>query len=645
MLQKLKPFWSSLKKIRSCMDSRGKKRVGIVGLGPVGMILAVKLQQSECEVSLCVRNDVRRNKILREGIRLENVFQESGFFSHVFENIEELSELDLDFLVLAVKSYHVPALLSKVAALNSEKLTVISAQNGIDTEQLLLPAFGESKILRMVLNFAGIQINPNTIKVSFFNPPNYIGSINDSRKRQAEIFANLLNQSNLTTEVTNSFDLVKRVWHKTILNSSLSALCGVGRLTMAEAMADPETVELIEQTINEAVVVAEKEKIIFQNDFIRECMRYLKKGGDHFPSLAQDLINGRETEIDFLNGKIVAYGRKHYVRASLNLSFANMVSAMTNKNIISKIPGVAQDLNRKILNKGLIVTADSVAQYKKSKCFLGIDLGSAYTKFNLIDSVGNSLFVYFLPTLNNDRQAFRNVMQTLASYFNIQYSCATGYGRRHFAETDIVKTEINCAAAGVSFSFPGAMNIIDIGGEDLKVIRCDEGNSVENFYMNDKCAAGTGSFLAEIAERASINISEMSTLASLSDYSKELNSFCTVFAKTEIMSWIFEGMSQEDISRGIYNSIANKIAKMRIDVGIPTYLIGGVIAHHPYLKGLLNEKFNMNIKIVDRPQYVVAYGAAILAMRSFEKISSYSEENVFVQPRSIKHEFNQDEKN
>jgi predicted CoA-substrate-specific enzyme activase len=224
-----------------------------------------------------------------------------------------------------------------------------------------------------------------------------------------------------------------------------------------------------------------------------------------------------------------------------------------------------------------------------------------------------------LPTLSSDKQALKNVMQTISSNFDIKHSCATGYGRKHYSDTDIVKTEINCAAAGVSHYYSGEKNIIDIGGEDIKIIRCDKDNNVENFYMNDKCAAGTGSFLAEIAERANINISEMSSLASQSNYDKELNSFCTVFAKTEIMNWLFEGMNMQDISRGIYISIANKIAKMRLDPGIPTYMIGGVIQHHPYLRELLNEKFNKDIKVVDGPQYLVSYGAAIIAMQTFNK--------------------------
>lgn len=603
------------------MAKKNKLKVGVIGLGPVGMILAVKLHEAGCDVALCEINATKASKMKSEGLVLENVIQQQAHFSKVYTSIAELDSFDADYLIFALKSTHTSAAVKQALALNTEKLTVISAQNGIDTEQLLIEGFGESKTLRLVVNFAGNSIAPNTTKVTFFTPPNYLGSVNDARADNAQEIADLLTSVKLDTKAIDSFELLKRTWEKTILNSSLSALCGVSRLTMAEAMADKDTVELIEQVIKEGIDVAEAEKIRFPDDFLRQCMNYLKKGGDHFPSMAVDLINNRPTEIDFFNGKIVEYGRKHYIRTSLNLAFTNMVKAMTNKNIISRIPGAASDVNRKILDKGLINKETPSVTFKNVDCFLGIDLGSSYAKFTVIDDKANPLFRYFLPTMTNDKQAFKNVLSAITSNFNIKQSCATGYGRKHFAETDIVKTEINCAAAGVSQYYPGEKNIIDIGGEDIKIIHCNNDNNVENFYMNDKCAAGTGSFLAEIAERAGINISDMSSLASLSNYDKELNSFCTVFAKTEIMNWIFDGMKLEDISRGIYNSIANKVAKMRLDPGIPTYMIGGVIAHHPYLKDLLNEKFNKDIKIVDAPQHIVSFGAAVIAMHHYAKLN------------------------
>ncbi len=601
------------------MKNQKKIKVAVIGLGPVGMILAIKLQEAGCEVALCEANKTKANKIKEEGLFLENVITQHTKFNKVCQSVTELEGWNADYLFFALKSNHTPAAVKQAQVLNTEKLMVVSAQNGIDVEQLLVAGFGEAKTMRLVINFAGNTTSPNTTRVTFFTPPNYIGAINDDKFNHAQAIANLLSSVSLETKAIDSFELLKRTWEKTILNASLSPLCGVSRLTMAEAMNDADTVELIEQVINEGIEVAEAEKIRFPDDFLRQCMKYLKKGGDHFPSLAVDLINNRPTEIDYFNGKIVEYGRKHYIRTSLNLAFTNMVKAMTNKNIISRLPGASGDVNKKILTKGLINKNATSNTYKNSHCFLGIDLGSAYAKFVVIDEKRNPIFNYFLPTFSADKQASKNVMQTIASNFNIKYSCATGYGRKHFAESDIVKTEINCAAAGVSHYFTGEKNIIDIGGEDIKIVRCDDENHVSNFYMNDKCAAGTGSFLTEIAERAEINISEMSSLASSSEYDKELNSFCTVFAKTEIMNWIFDGMNTQDIARGIYISIANKIAKMRLEPSIPTYMIGGVIAYHPYLKTLLNEKFDKDIRIVENPQQIVAFGAAIIAQQNFNK--------------------------
>lgn len=254
-----------------------------------------------------------------------------------------------------------------------------------------------------------------------------------------------------------------------------------------------------------------------------------------------------------------------------------------------------------------------VSQTKSLHCFLGIDLGSAYTKFTVIDENENVAFQSIIQTLSREGIKLKDVINTIHDKFTIKFCCATGYGRKYFPDADIIKTEISCAATGVSKYKPGGKSIIDIGGEDIKIIRCDEQNKVESFYLNDKCAAGTGSFITEISEKAGIKIPEMSGMASKSDFKKELNSFCTVFAKTEIMGWLFEGRSIEDISKGIYISIANRVSKLRIDLSVPVYLIGGVIAHHPYLNTLLEEKIKQQIFIIENPQYVIAYGAALIA--------------------------------
>ena len=112
----------------------------------------------------------------------------------------------------------------------------------------------------------------------------------------------------------------------------------------------------------------------------------------------------------------------------------------------------------------------------------------------------------------------------------------------------------------------------------------------------------------------------MSEMASRSNFAKELNSFCTVFAKTEIMKWLFEDVPVEDVAKGIYISIVNRIAKIRMDKNLPIYLIGGVSRYHPYLKSVMEEKFNSKVTVPENPQIIIAFGAAILAKKFNEKL-------------------------
>ncbi|HEY6062005.1 MAG TPA: 2-dehydropantoate 2-reductase [Chitinophagaceae bacterium] len=598
------------------MAERKINKIGIIGMGPVGAILASHFKEAGLEVAVCDLDKMKMNLVRTEGIVLEGVVNKKYSFRQVFTSVAEMESFNPDLLVISVKATHLPSLLKEIVKLPDMATGVVCAMNGIDVEQIISAAIGESRTFRMVLNFAGNLNAPNNTRVTFFNPPNYIASVDDSRKAEADEIADILNSVSLDTRSISSFELLKCVWEKTILNSSLSALCAVGRMTIKEAMSNPDTVELIEQVIEEAVEVAAAEKIMFDDDFIRKCLRYLHKAGNHFPSLAVDLLNNRPTEIDFMNGKIVEYGRKHYIRTSLNLTFTNMVKAMSTKAYTTTVKTAKAAIEQNSLTKK--ITAVN-GKGKSTKYFLGVDLGSAYTKFSVIDEQENIVFQTALKTLNRDRISVRHVIEALKNEYSIDATCATGYGRKHFPNADIIKTELNCAALAAAKYYSGVKNIIDIGGEDIKVIKCNEDNNIENFYLNDKCAAGTGSFITEVAERAEITITDMSDLAAKSSFGKELNSFCTVFAKTEIMTWLFEGLPVEDIAKGIYLSILNRVVKLRIDPLAPVYLIGGVIAHHPYLKNLLQEKYKKDVQVIDRPQYTVSFGAALFAKEAFEK--------------------------
>ena len=256
-------------------------------------------------------------------------------------------------------------------------------------------------------------------------------------------------------------------------------------------------------------------------------------------------------------------------------------------------------------------------------CYLGVDIGSSFTKFVVIDKDEDIILSNVTKTLNRDKSVLKNILKDIDERFNIVNVCATGYGRKYFEIANITKTEIYCSSVGVNSLYPEEKTIIDIGGEDIKVIKSNDKGKVEDFYMNTKCAAGTGTFITEIAERAELDLSKMSELASRSVMNKELNSFCTVFAKTEIMKWILDEVSEEDLSRGIYISIVNRITKLKMDKSVPIYLIGGVAAFHPFLKNIMEEMFQKEIIAPNSPQMINAFGAAVEAKNN-KKIKNES---------------------
>ena len=251
--------------------------------------------------------------------------------------------------------------------------------------------------------------------------------------------------------------------------------------------------------------------------------------------------------------------------------------------------------------------------------FLGIDIGSSYTKYLVIDDEKTILFRGCSKTLSRNKDEDISIKEIINTRFDIKNTGVTGYGRIHYKDKGILKTELYCASQAMSELYPIDKLIIDIGGEDIKIINSSSIGKVVDFYMNSKCAAGTGSFITETAERAEIDLSHMSKLAEQSHNNKELNSFCTVFAKTEVMQWIFEEVPIEDIAKGIYISTVNRIKKIPVNYNLPVFLIGGVVEYHPYMKNVLSESLGTDVTVPEQAQYINSFGAALFAYYEFKK--------------------------
>jgi 2-dehydropantoate 2-reductase len=161
------------------------------------------------------------------------------------------------------------------------------------------------------------------IQMTFFNGPNFVGPVNGGSSDAAREIAEMMTGASLDCEPTN--DIRSYVWEKVILNCALSSLCAVTSRTMKEIMDTPDTYQLVENLLKEAIAVAEADGCDFGPDFHDHCIEYLQKAGDHKPSMLIDVECKRPTEIEFLNGKVLEYGQRYSIPTPYNHFVTNLV--------------------------------------------------------------------------------------------------------------------------------------------------------------------------------------------------------------------------------------------------------------------------------------------------------------------------------
>ncbi len=222
----------------------------------------------------------------------------------------------------------------------------------------------------------------------------------------------------------------------------------------------------------------------------------------------------------------------------------------------------------------------------------------------------------------NAKNAFESVIRSVGvDVAGVDMVLATGYGRNYFEGAHRVVSEILCHAAGVSYLFPAVHTIIDIGGQDSKMVQVDDNGKVLNFVMNDRCAAGTGKFIEMVAHTLDISLENTGKAALTTTESCEISSMCAVFAESEIIGLLHKGVSREIILRGVFRSVARRTLSMAGKVGLREDIVftGGVARNPGVLDALKHETGITDIKIPANPQITGALGAAILASRDVPK--------------------------
>jgi len=252
---------------------------------------------------------------------------------------------------------------------------------------------------------------------------------------------------------------------------------------------------------------------------------------------------------------------------------------------------------------------------------VGIDIGSITAKAAVLDE--GQLKGTVVQGTGYDAKAaadagFQKVLN-ISGYEKqqVDFVVSTGYGRRSVSFADKSITEISCHAAGAHFANPHVKSVIDIGGQDSKVMTISPQGKVLDFAMNDKCAAGTGRFLEVMARALEVDLEKMGEISLKSDSPATISSLCTVFAESEVISLIAKGEKRENIVAGIHASIGARVVAMagRLGLKSPVMMTGGV-AKNIGLVRMLEEKLNMPVEISEHAQVLGAIGAALIAQQS-----------------------------
>jgi predicted CoA-substrate-specific enzyme activase len=251
--------------------------------------------------------------------------------------------------------------------------------------------------------------------------------------------------------------------------------------------------------------------------------------------------------------------------------------------------------------------------------FVGLDMGASRTKVAVVDAAGE-LIGHSVRKTGVDFGATAAacldaaLAMAGATRDNITRAVSTGYGRANVGfVTETSKTEIGCLGRGCHHYFPEAITIIDIGGQDNKIVNLDVAGRRINFKMNRKCAAGTGAFLEEMAGRLDIPLEEMNDLARQSREMVKLGSYCTVFSATEVLECIRHGRQVTDIVKGLFYSVVKRVLEMDA-LTERVVMTGGVVAHNPYIVEMAEEMIGRPVMLPEFPQVAGAVGAALYAL-------------------------------
>ena len=302
------------------------KKFAVVGAGPVGCIVAAFLSRGGYEVTLCDVQSSLFEPALDPGIILSGTDNFQARVAKTTTRVDQLADDPPDVVIVTVKATALPIITSALESFIEEGRYVVSWQNGIDTELVLAEQLGKKQVMRAVVNYGCILEEPAKVKVVFHHRPHYLQELDPASKDAALGICQALTECGLDTQHTSQ--IRNMVWSKTVNNSCMNAVCAVTGKTMFEIINDPIVSMLVDSLLKEGVKVARANELMLGPDYYLDCLDYIKDAGHHKPSMLQDIEAKRQTEIDYINGKIIEYGERAGVPTPYNSTLRSLIKAL-----------------------------------------------------------------------------------------------------------------------------------------------------------------------------------------------------------------------------------------------------------------------------------------------------------------------------
>jgi 2-dehydropantoate 2-reductase len=301
-------------------------RIAVMGIGATGAVLAAALLRQDPEIVCIDPMPGLGEAIKKNGIVISGVLDFHVPVRNFFARTQDVKGDPPNLIFISTKTYHLSHVLEEIKAVFTPGTKIVSTHNGLGTEDLIVERFGIDAAFRMSLNFGASLEAPGHVEVAFFNPPNHLGSLARENRESGLKIAELFTNSGLDTAFVD--DIKLHVWRKMIYKCSLASICAVTDRTIKEVIDFPPTREIAEACFNEAIAVAKAMGYDLGENFLEEAFEYLEKVGAHKDSMCYDIANKLPTEIDFLGGKVVEYGRQKAVPTPFFTTMTNLVMAL-----------------------------------------------------------------------------------------------------------------------------------------------------------------------------------------------------------------------------------------------------------------------------------------------------------------------------